>query len=215
MSQEADQIRDKRRAFAAPGGSHDRLVGRLSALLPAMVGVLAAVMVISPLFPRGEVSFLLDRTKVAITEERLKVSQALYRGKDGEGRDFSVSAGNAVQRSIREPVVQMQDLVAQIALSDGPAQISAKNGSYDVRSDIVRVDGALDFRASGGYQMVTRDMSIDMKSRMAVGSGGVSGVIPSGTFSADRVTADLANRILTLDGKARLQMRPGKIRMPK
>ncbi len=215
MSQEADQIRDKRRAFAAPGGSHDRMVALLSALLPAALGALVAIMLISPLFPHGEVSFLLDRTKVAVTEERIKVGQAMYRGKDSQGRDFSITAGSAMQRSAREPLVYLDDLIARIALGDGPAQISAKKGSYDVRNDHVKVDGEINFQASGGYFMTTRGMDIDLNSRSAFGSGGVTGEIPSGTFSADRVTADLANRRLILDGKARLQMRPGKIRMPK
>ena len=42
MSQQADQIRDKRRAFALPGGSLDRIVRLLAIGLPALVGAIAA-----------------------------------------------------------------------------------------------------------------------------------------------------------------------------
>lgn len=65
-TQEAEQLRSRRQHFAAPGGSHDRLVRLLARVLPMGVGVLAALMVITPLSPRGEVSFLLDRNKVAV-----------------------------------------------------------------------------------------------------------------------------------------------------
>jgi len=214
MTRQADLLRNERRAFAAPGGAHDRMVHVLNALLPASVGVVLAVMIISPLFPRSEVSFLLDRNKVTITRERLRLSNAMYRGQDNLGRPFQVTAGNAVQHSARVPVVQMQDLIAKLELSDGPAQVTAREGRYDLDSDRVLVDGQLDFRAADGYAMTTRGVGIDLKTRRAMGAGGVSGTVPSGTFSADRLSADLANRLVKLDGHARLRMVPGKIRMP-
>ena len=61
MSQLADIERSKRQAFAAPGGSFDRLIGVLRVALPAGVGALAAILVISPVTERNEFSFLLDR----------------------------------------------------------------------------------------------------------------------------------------------------------
>ena len=48
MTVQADQIRDRRRAFAAPGGSLDRMVRWLAVGLPALVGVIAALMIVSP-----------------------------------------------------------------------------------------------------------------------------------------------------------------------
>ena len=98
-------------------------------MLPALVGVVAAMMLITPLSPRGELSFLLDRNKVAIAEDRLRMDNALYRGVDASGRPFSLSAGDAVQVSNRVPLVEMRDLVARIVLPDGPAVLSAANGA--------------------------------------------------------------------------------------
>ena len=40
------------------------------------------------------------------------------------------------------------------------------------------------------------------------------GAVPTGTFSADRIVADLGERTVTLEGNARLRMTPGKLRMP-
>lgn len=215
MTLQADRLRSERQQFAAPGGAHDRMVHFLNAALPMGVGVVVAVMLVSPLFPRSEVSFLLDRNKVAIVRERLRVSNAMYRGADNQGRAFEVTAGSAVQRSARIPQVDMQDLKAQIQLGDGPAQVAAKAGRYDLDADRVMVDGQLDFSAADGYRMTTRNVGIDLKTRKASGAGGVSGQVPSGTFSADRLNADLANRTVTLDGHARLRMVPGQMRMPK
>jgi lipopolysaccharide export system protein LptC len=89
MTQAADLIRDKRRLWAAPGGSHDRMVRSLARWLPGLVGVVAAAMIVGPLFPKGEISFLLDRNKVAMTGERVRVYDAMYRGEDDKGRPFT------------------------------------------------------------------------------------------------------------------------------
>ncbi|MCZ8172845.1 MAG: LPS export ABC transporter periplasmic protein LptC [Novosphingobium sp.] len=214
MTEAADEIRDKRRHWAAPGGSHDRLVRNLARWLPGAVGVVVAAMVIGPLFPRGEISFLLDRTKVAVTEERLRVANAMYRGEDNQRRPFTVTAANAVQISAADPVVRMEGIVARILMAEGPAELSAKGGSYDYDREQVQVTGPVTFTAADGYRMQLAGVAIDLGAQRAVGAGGVSGAIPAGTFSAERLVVDLDARTVALEGNARLIMRPGQIRMP-
>jgi lipopolysaccharide export system protein LptC len=189
-------------------------VGFLARALPVLVGIVAALMVITPLSPRGEVSFLLDRNKVALIDERLSVDNAMYRGRDDTGRPFSLMAGEAVQRSGAEGLVRMQDLVAQMVLADGPARLSAAGGTYDIDAETVAVDGAVRLTASDGYAMVAQGVAVDLKARLMRGEDGVSGEIPAGTFSARRMRADLGARTLTLEGDARLTMIPGKLRKP-
>ncbi|MFZ5744244.1 MAG: LPS export ABC transporter periplasmic protein LptC [Pseudomonadota bacterium] len=214
MTEAADRIRNQRRQWAAPGGSHDRLIRILARWLPGAVGVVAAAMLLGPLFPRGEISFLLDRNKVATTEDRLVVEQAMYRGEDNEGRPFTVTAASAVQVSAADPVVRMKGLVARILMSDGPAELAAQGGSYDYDREAVDVDGPVTFTAADGYRMTTGHVAIDLKGQRVVGQGGVNGAIPAGTFSAERLVADLNARTIALEGRARLVMTPGKLRMP-
>jgi lipopolysaccharide export system protein LptC len=214
MSQAAEVMRSGRRHWARPGGAHDKLVRSLAVILPGAVGVLAAIMVLAPLSPRGEVSFLLDRNKVAMVRERLKVADARYRGEDNKGRAFQVSAASAVQATAAVPVVAMEGLMAQIMLADGPARLVAPDGQYDFDQERVQVAGPVTFAAQDGYRMTVSNVNIDLNGRTLVGRGGVAGAIPAGTFSADRILADLDQRTLTLDGHARLRMAPGKLRMP-
>jgi lipopolysaccharide export system protein LptC len=206
MTEQADQIRDRRHHFALPGGSHDRLVRFLATALPAGIGAVLAVMIIAPLFPRGEISFLLDRNKVAVTRERLRIDHAMYRGEDARGRPFSVTAGNAVQRSAKVQVVQMDDLAARILLTDGPAELKARDGSYNLTENAILVNGPVDFRAADGYRMTTNNVRIDLKQQHVTGSGGVAGAVPSGTFTAQKIEADLEQRTVALEGRARLRM---------
>jgi lipopolysaccharide export system protein LptC len=214
MTEAADRIRDQRQEWAKPGGSHDRKVQLLARWLPGAVGVVAAAMIIGPLFPKGEISFMLDRNKVAITSERVRVANAMYRGEDNLGRPFTVTAGSAVQVSARDPIVSMRDLAARIRLADGPAQLTAVAGSYDYDAEKVSVTGPVEFTAADGYRMITNHVDIDLGRHEVVGSGGVSGAIPAGTFSAQQIVADLNARTIALEGNARLRMEPGKLRMP-
>lgn len=215
MTAQADLIRDQRRHFAAPGGFHDHLVAFLAKALPAGIGLVAAVMILVPLSPRNEISFLLDRNKVAVTPERIHVDEAMYRGQDNLGRPFQLTAGSAIQPTPAVPVLEMTNLVARIELKDGPAQITAPGGSYNFDTSQVTVPGPVNFSAADGYSLVTRHVAINLKTRRVAGAGGVSGTVPAGTFTADRIIADLGERTVTLAGNARLRMTPGKMRMPR
>lgn len=210
-TQEAAVLRSERQRFAAPGGAHDRLVRFLAAALPMAVGVMAALMVITPLSPRGEVSFLLDRKKVEVVDERLRADQALYRGVDDRGRPFSLTAGEAVQRSSAEGIVRMRDLAARLLLPEGPAQLIAPFGQYDLASDLVRLPDTVRFTAADGYAMQLDGVMVNLPQRTVTGAGGVSGTVPAGSFSADRLEVDLDARTVSLVGNARLRMVPGEV----
>lgn len=210
-TREAQVLRSDRQEFAAPGGSHDRLVKFLATALPMAVGVVAALMIITPLSPRGEVSFLLDRKKAEVIDERLRADRALYRGQDDKGRPFSLTAGEAVQRSSAEGIVRMRDLAARLLLPEGPAQLLAAAGEYNLNSDRVDIPDTVRFNAADGYAMQVQGVTVDLTRRMLVGEGGVSGDVPAGSFSADRLEANLDARTVSLVGNARLRMIPGRV----
>jgi|SRR5690606_24271 len=214
MSQQADQIRDRRRAFAVPGSTLDRAVKVLAVALPALVGAVAATMLIAPLSPRGEISFLLDRNKAAIAEDRLRVDSATYRGRDDRDRPFALTAGEAVQRSASVPLVELSDLTARMQLTEGPAVLLAPSGRYDIEDQRLAIDGMVRFATADGYRMSVSNVSVDLPTRTVVGSGGVEGAVPAGTFSAERIHADLGERMVALEGNARLRMVPGRMRTP-
>ena len=215
MTAEADLVQDRRRRFAAPGSSHDRLIAFLAKALPAGIGLVAAIMILSPLSPRGEIGFLLDRNEVDVTGQRIAVDAAMYRGKDKQGRPFRVIAGSAVQASVEVPVVELKSLEAQLDMAEGAARIEAPSGSYNYRTEQIDVAGPIAFSAADGYRMTTSSVRIDLDSQVAIGSGGVTGAVPTGSFSADSIVADLHERTVRLEGNARLQMVPGKLRVPK
>lgn len=211
---EAKALRGRRQRFAAPGGSHDRLVRLLAVILPMGIGIVAALIIVVPLGPRGEVSFLLDRNEVETVNNRVAVQSALYRGQDVDGKPFSLTAGRAVQRSAAEGLVYLNNLSAQILLTDGPARLTAQGGIYDPARQQVQATSPVLFTAADGYRMLVRGVGVDLRQKELTGAGGVSAVVPAGTFRADRLEASLSTRTITLEGNARGRLVPGELRMP-
>ncbi|HEU0043249.1 LPS export ABC transporter periplasmic protein LptC [Sphingomonas sp.] len=200
--------RTARQLWAAPGGRHDRLIGTLSFMLPVGVGVLAAFLVMAPIYSGGDVSFVLDKNKVEVAKERMKIQRAQYRGQDAKGQAFTLDAGSALQRSSAEPVVELNALDARIELTDGPARLHADKGRYDMDTEQVDVAGPIQFLGPNGYRLDTRDATVDLKARKLASGGAVTGSVRQGTFSANRLRADLESRTVTLAGNARLRIQP-------
>ena len=229
MSQLADLERSRRRHFAAPGGSFDRLIGILRIALPAGVGALMAIMAIAPATDRNEFSFLLDRNTVDLSPERLKVEQALYRGEDKLGQPFTLRGESAVQRTSKVPVVELTGLIASFSLNGKNAEVSAQRGVFDMTKNSVRVIGPMQFSSESGYAMTANDVAIDLdtktlrstggmegsdaKNSVSGGamigdwkkqqfglSGGVSGRAPFGSYRSAAMTADLTREQVRLSG---------------
>ena len=208
MSDVAVRARSARQIWAAPGSRHDRLIGVTYWLLPVLIGVLAAFLVMAPLTTGGDVSFVLDKNKVEVARERLKIQMARYRGADTKGQPFTLTAGSALQRTSAEPIVEMNALAADILLQDGPATLKANTGRYDMDTEQVKVDGPIAFHAANGYVLDTSDATIDLKTRKMQSAGAVKGTVPQGHFSANSLRADLEARTVTLTGNARLRIQP-------
>jgi lipopolysaccharide export system protein LptC len=213
MSDLALQERSARQIWARPNGKHDRLMKLLRIGLPILIAALVLFLVFAPITsPNGDVSFMLAKDNVAMSRERLRVTAATYRGEDSKGRPFQITAGSAVQKSSQDPVVKLNDLNARIQMEEGQATLSANAGRYDMDREVVQVDGPLTFQTADGYRVEANDVAVGLKSRKLASGGAVQGQLPLGTFSAGSMRADLEQRTVTLEGRARLHIVQGGAR---
>ncbi|HEY0627229.1 MAG TPA: LPS export ABC transporter periplasmic protein LptC [Allosphingosinicella sp.] len=212
MSELADRERLVKRSWAAPGGFHDFLIGVLKLALPIAIGLLAAYLALAPLQKTKEISFILDKNKVDVAKERMRVQAARYQGLDARGRPFTISAASAIQATSSDPLVEINGMRAGIRLDEGPATIEAERGRYDLERETVNVVGPILFTAADGYRLQTRDVAVNLNDRTVTGTGRVEGQIPLGRFSADSMTASLPERHVTLQGRARLHIVQGGLR---
>ena len=129
MSEAATRERASKQRWALPGGAHDRVIAWTKIILPSAVGILIAVLALAPLDRSGDVSFILDKKKVANAPERMRVEAARYVGTDNKGQHFTLSARRAVQPSSGVPVVDIEGIFAELSLVQGPLRLAAMAGS--------------------------------------------------------------------------------------
>jgi lipopolysaccharide export system protein LptC len=212
MSDAAVRQRRARQAWAAAGSSHDRLIGMLRIVLPLAIAVMAVLLALAPLLGGRDISFVLSKDRVAVAHERMRAEGAVYRGQDAKGQAFALQAGSAVQLTSRDPVVRLNDLSGRLDMTDGPATVTAPRGRYDMSQETVAIDGPVRFRRADGYQLDTRDVAVDLPTRLVRSGGAVDGRMPLGTFRANQLSADLRARTVVLSGRARLHIVQGAAR---
>ncbi|WCT74905.1 LPS export ABC transporter periplasmic protein LptC [Sphingomonas naphthae] len=215
MATRADTIRDRRQGWAVPGGSHDRLIRVVRVALPLAVVVLGLFLAAVPLTSQRDISFVLSKDRVEIAHERMRLSRAVYRGQDAKGQPFNLTAASAVQQTSADPVVKMQTLRARLAQPNGEALAVAPQGRYDMNSEKIAIDGPVRLSDSTGYRLDTRNVDIDLKTRQFASRTPVSGLSPTGRFTADRMTGDLNSHVVVLEGRARLHIVQGQSKAAK
>jgi lipopolysaccharide export system protein LptC len=204
--------RSVQRRWAIPGSAHDRLVRLTKIALPAAVGVLVAVLAFAPLEKKGDVSFILDKKKVQSAQERMRVEAARYVGTDEKGQNFVINANNAIQRSSEVPIVDIRGVNAQLAQPQGPLNMTADQGRYNLDTQRIAIDGPVNVAGGDGYRLATRDVLVDLKQRKMASQGPVAGEMRLGQFQAGHLKADLGSRTVVLDGGARLKIVQGTVR---
>ncbi len=212
MSEAADRKQAVKRHWAEPGSRHDAVVRAVKYGLPALIVGLVIMLAISPFEQRGDVSFILDKNEVEQARERMRVEKAQYAGEDNKGQKFLIVADSAVQQSSNVPIVMIQGMRARLNMARGPLSIAAQRGQYDLEQEIVRVNGPISVVAPDGYQLATRDVTVNFDSRTMRSTGPVSGHMPLGDFQAGSLKADLDERTVSLEGGVRLKIEQGAVR---
>jgi len=202
----------RRQRAALPGSGHDRLMGLLKLALPAAAIAVLLTIIIWPLTKVQEFSFLLAKDKVAMATERLRIDTAVYRGETARGEAFVISAGSAVQRSSAQPVVELKNLKARLAMADGPAVVIAPSGRYFLDRDKLQISGPVTLDSAAGYSLDSATVDIDLNSRKVSTNAPVTGKLPIGTFRAGNFNADIQGRKLVMAGGVHLRIygRAGK-----
>lgn len=212
MSDAATRERAIKRHWAEPGSRHDKVVRLTKYGLPVLIGGLGLLLVIAPFDKRGDTSFILDKNKVDEAQERMRVERARYTGEDKEGRPFLIVADRAIQQSSDVPIVMIQGMRARLDLADGPLDIRALRGLYDLEGETVEINGPVRVTGPDNYSLAANDVKVDLNERRMMSNKPVSGTMKLGEFRAGNLSADLDQRVVRLDGGVRLKITQGAVR---
>ena len=198
--------------WAQPGSGHDRLVRWTKIALPSAVGVLLAILALAPLDKKGDVSFILDKKKVQSAPERMRVEAARYTGTDNKGQMFIMLANRAIQPSSDSPLVDIRGMSARLNQEQGPVLIAADRGRYNIDSHRVAIDGPVSVAGTDGFRLNTSNVMVDLDDRQLASQGPAEGAMRLGQFRANRISADLDEHKVVLDGGVRLKIVQGAVR---
>ena len=212
MSEAADRKQESKRHWAEPGSRHDTVVRAVKFGLPVVIVVLVIMLAIAPFERRGDVSFILDKNEVEQARERMRVEEARYTGEDNKGQKFLIIADRAVQQTSNVPIVMIEGMRARLDLERGPLSIAALKGRYDLEQEMVAVDGPIRVVGPDGYRLDTQNVTVNLDNRTMQSKGRVRGQMPLGQFEAGRLSADLDERTVRLDGGVRLKIVQGAVR---
>ncbi len=205
MSQTPVLLSARQRA-ALPGSTYDLAVSVLRWLLPALAVVVLMTIVILPLTKVQEFSFLLAKDKVAMAKERLKLDNAVYRGRTSKDEPFTIRAQGAIQRTSAVPIVELQRMTAELTAKDGPATVVAPSGRYNLETDMLTIAGPVAMQSANGYSLDSQTVDVDLGERTVATDHPVTGTLPMGDFRANRLRADIQGRVVDLDGGVHLHI---------
>lgn len=200
-----------RRETGAVGASgFDRFVAIMREALPTAAVALLLAIIAYPLINPKELSFLLSKDQAPSSPDRMLMESPRYRGFDREGRPFELRAARARQRTSASPDVELTSVAARMTLKDGPAEVRADAGVYNLESKELRADGRVAFDAPNGYKVEARDAVAQVDDQQVAGHNGIQGSGPLGRFSAQQFALDLPAEKLVLTGRARLHITPAR-----
>jgi lipopolysaccharide export system protein LptC len=142
----------------------------------------------------------------------MRIETARYSGEDNKGTKVESTAQRAIQQRSDQPIVNIEGMMARLGLAQGPLVMAASRGRYDLDTQHVDVIGPVRVAGADGYRLETRDVTVDLKERTMVSHGPASGAMRLGQFQAGRLSADLGERKVVLDGGARLKIVQGAVR---
>ena len=188
--------------WAEPGSGHDQIVRWSKIVLPSAVGVLLAILMLAPL----------DKKKVQTAPESMRVESARYTGTDDKGQMFEMVANRAIQPSSNTPLVDIRGMSARLDQQRGPVLIAADRGRYNVDTQRVAIDGPVKVAGADGFRLNTSNVMVDLKQRQLASQGPAQGAMRLGQFKANRISADLDEHKVVLDGGVRLKIVQGAVR---
>lgn len=185
---------------------YDRYVRFMRLVLPALAALIGGVGILWPLFEVEESSFMLNKDSMPGAGREVRAVGATFKGTDNAGRQFTVSAEEALQDSPDAPLVALTGIAAELALSDGrSATFQAASGVYDTATETVTVPGPIVLETMDGYHLEGRSATVDLQALTLVSDQPVSGSGPLGALAANGFSIDLESGKAVFDGAVKMR----------
>lgn len=190
--------------------SHSRRVRFFRRALPAgvliVLGLTLAANYLKPLSLAMDLPFELGR--VSLSGTKVKMEFPKLQGFTQDNRGYSVTAEAASQDLTEPNRIDLETIAANLELADhGWAKLAAKAGSYDTKTELIKLGDGVHFSTSAGYGGEFSEATIDIKGGRLVSEHPVKLTYLDGKLTADRMEVSQKDSRALLTGNVQLNFR--------
>jgi lipopolysaccharide export system protein LptC len=177
----------------------------MKGLLPlAALGLGVAVLAYA-LQPRENNRITLTFERLNEIEGDLAMVNPRLTGTDNSGYPFVVTATSAMQEGRGSDVVRLENVSADITLSDGTGlHVTAAKGVVDTKRYVLDVSGGIRLTSDDGYDARTDSAVADLKAGLVRGDKPIDATGKFGRISAQRFALNRDARQLRFSGNVRM-----------
>jgi lipopolysaccharide export system protein LptC len=187
-----------------------RFVGLMKWVLPAVALALVAIVVVWPEVSKRAPTLLLTIADVDVSGPTIGMVKARYVGMDRNDQPFVITAEQATPRAEDRDAIDLNQLQADIALSDGRwLALSARTGLYHRTRETLSLEGPVTLFSDDGFQVNAERADVDLATGVVVSDAPIEGQGPLGHLSARSFKAVDRGQRLFFQGDVRMTIYPG------
>lgn len=187
---------------------HSRLVRRLKIALPAAAALLVlaffSVSFVSTQLPEG-----VSVASTAIEDGKLVMYNPRLSGEAQNARPYELRAARALQDLTQPNVIELQDIVAELPISDGAvATLDAESGIFNREAQVMRFDKPFSVSTDSGMTAELDNAIINIKAGQLETDQPVRIETPQAVIGADTMRMLDEGKTIVLEENVRMTIDP-------
>ncbi len=190
---------------------HARFVRLMRLMLPLAGVILIGLFVyLSGIFsPLPKPSIDLER--VSLSKDKLQMDRPVIKGFSKASGAYRLTASSAYRKVIEPDKVYLDKVDADLTSKDGGrSRVNARNGVFDKKSNILKLEGNVRMKSDKGYVAVMNKATIAVKKGNLKTRSPVVVTLPSGTIRATGMEIFNKGERFVFHNRARMQLRMGR-----
>jgi len=192
---------------------YGRFVGTMRVLLPTVATGLLLLVLVWPQFEDQQRRFTLGPAKIdKNAAKNLTMLNGRYAGMLEE-KPFTITATKAHQKNAADMEFSLLGPKVDIMMQNGSwAAITAQDGFYDHKKQILELSGGVNVFHDTGYEFRTKNAVVDLKAGDARGVDPIEGQGPLGNLKAEGFVLFYKTKRVIFTGRAKLTLFPHRMK---
>jgi lipopolysaccharide export system protein LptC len=206
---------DGNRVFRS-AARHSRLVRFLRFAIPAIIVIIAAVILMATFFNpfRGLMAaFPIDPRKLSLSGTKLIMELPRVTGFTTDQRPYELTARAAAQDLTKLEILELTEISAKVELRDGQhVDITSINGVYDTKAEVLRLNDHIIVNSTSGYEGRLSEATVYISSGNIVSESPVEVKLPNGLLTANRLEVQDNGAIIKFSGDVEMNLNAEEFR---